>query len=737
MARGERRGPASTGEPQYKHPIPSREDILALMERAGEPLRLEALGAEADIHGDQHLRALENRLKAMVRDGQLIRNRAREYLLTGHLDLVTGKVQAHRDGFGFLIPDDGDDDVYMPANEMRTLWDGDRIAVRVTPSKRGGREGHLVEVLARAKSLIVGQLRRERGIDYVLEEGAARTEVLIARGEGGGAKPGDIVQVEVLEYPSRQAHAVGRVVQCIGTVDQPGVETDVAILAHGIPAQWPEEVVEAAAAVPAMVPDSSKAGREDLRDLPLVTIDGADARDFDDAVYCEPRKDGWRLIVAIADVSHYVEVESALDREARVRGTSVYFPDRVVPMLPEALSNGLCSLNPDVDRLCMVCDMRVSTKGEVTRSTFYEGVMRSAARLTYVESAELLEGKHARGKHARRLTELRNLRNVYEAFEGARKRRGAIDFDLPQTKIALDEQGKVARINAAERLITHKIIEECMIAANVQAAKHIRKAKLPSLYRVHEGPNEEKVEELSLFLKTLGMKLPPAGKLMPLHLSKLVDSMHGRPEASLIDSMLLRLMSQARYQPKNVGHFGLALDSYAHFTSPIRRYPDLLVHRTIKWSIEHRSGKGFPYTMPAMEHLGELTSRAERRADEAVWDVEEQLKCIYMSDRVGQQFDVLVASVVPFGLFVRVPELQIDGLVHVSSLPGDYYHRDETGALRGERTGTTYRLADPLKVTLQGVNLDERKIDFQLANKPAANAPSPAAPPRRRRKRRG
>jgi ribonuclease R len=737
MARGERRGPASTGEPQYKHPIPSREDILALMERAGEPLRLEALGAEADIHGDQHLRALENRLKAMVRDGQLIRNRAREYLLTGHLDLVTGKVQAHRDGFGFLIPDDGDDDVYMPANEMRTLWDGDRIAVRVTPSKRGGREGHLVEVLARAKSLIVGQLRRERGIDYVLEEGAARTEVLIARDEGGGAKPGDIVQVEVLEYPSRQAHAVGRVVQCIGTVDQPGVETDVAILAHGIPAQWPEEVVEAAAAVPATVPDSSKAGRDDLRGLPLVTIDGADARDFDDAVYCEPRKDGWRLIVAIADVSHYVEVESALDREARVRGTSVYFPDRVVPMLPEVLSNGLCSLNPDVDRLCMVCDMRVSTKGEVTRSTFYEGVMRSAARLTYVESAELLEGKHARSKHAKWLTELRNLRNVYEAFEGARKGRGAIDFDLPQTKIALDEQGKVARINAAERLVTHKIIEECMIAANVQAAKHIRKAKLPSLYRVHEGPNEEKVEELSLFLKTLGMKLPPAGKLMPLHLSKLVDSMHGRPEASLIDSMLLRLMSQARYQPKNVGHFGLALDSYAHFTSPIRRYPDLLVHRAIKWSIEHRSGKGFPYTMPEMEHLGELTSRAERRADEAVWDVEEQLKCIYMSDRVGQQFDVLVASVVPFGLFVRVQELQIDGLVHVSSLPGDYYHRDETGALRGERTGTTYRLADPLKVTLQGVNLDERKIDFQLADKPAENAPSPAAPPRRRRKRRG
>jgi len=733
MARGERRGSAPSGEPQYKHPIPSRQAILALMERAGEPLRLEALGAEADIHGEQHLRALENRLKAMVRDGQLIRNRAREFCLIGHLDLVTGKVQAHRDGFGFLVPDSGDDDVYMPAREMRTLWDGDRIAVRVSPSKRGGREGHLVEVLQRAKSLIVGQFRRERGIDYVLEEGDARTEVLIARGESGGAKSGDIVQVEVLEYPSRQAHAVGRVVQRVGRIDQPGVETDVAILSHGIPSEWPDAVKEAAAAVPRDVPDSSKRGREDLRDLPLVTIDGADAKDFDDAVYCEPRGDGWRLIVAIADVSHYVEVDAALDREARVRGTSVYFPDRVVPMLPEALSNGLCSLNPDVDRLCMVCEMRVSAKGQVTRSKFYEGLMRSVARLTYVESAELLDGRHPRSKHARQLPQLEHLRDVYKAFDRARKRRGAIDFDLPQTKIALDAKGKVDRINTVPRLVTHKIIEECMIAANVEAAKHIRKAKLPSLYRVHEGPDEERIEELSLFLKTLGMKLAPAGKLIPLHLSRLVDSMHGRPEAALIDSMLLRLMSQARYQPKNVGHFGLALDSYAHFTSPIRRYPDLLVHRAIKWSLQHRGSKGFHYTMPEMEHLGEICSRAERRADEAVWDVEEQLKCIYMKDRVGEEFDVLVASVVPFGLFVRVPELQIDGLVHVSSLPGDYYHRDETGALRGERTGTAYRLADPLKVRLQSVNLDERKIDFQLAEDEAPRQ----APPRRRKKRRG
>ena len=701
-----------------------------MLERAEGPLALKDLGESAGLRGEPKLRSLEHRLKAMVRDGQLLRNRAREYCLTGHLDLVTGKVQAHRDGFGFLRRDDAGEDVYLSAREMRPVWDGDRVAVRVSPGQRG-LEGHLVEILARAKARIVGQLRREGGIPYVLEEGDSRTEVLIARGELGGAKSGEMVEVEILEYPTQKSHAIGRVVKKIGRVSEPGVETDVAILAHGIPNEWPETVLASMRDIPSTVPEVDKQGREDLRELPLVTIDGADAKDFDDAVYCEPQGDGWRLLVAIADVSHYVEVGSALDSEARLRGTSVYFPDRVVPMLPEALSNGLCSLNPKVDRLCMVCEMLVARDGKVRRSRFFAGLMRSAARLTYTEAAAVLDGNR-RAKHAELRSELGHLRDVYRAFAKARKRRGAIDFDLPQTKIELNPRGRIEAIHPLRRLVPHRIIEECMIAANVEAAKRIRSSRLPSLYRVHEGPDADRLDELALVFKTFGLKLPPAGKLAPLHLSRLLDKLHGKAEAELVETMLLRSMGKAHYQPKNVGHFGLALGAYAHFTSPIRRYPDLLVHRAIRWSLTQRSSKGFAFKLPQMQELGERCSDAERRADEAVWDVEEQFKCHYMSERVGERFDAIVSGVVPFGLFVRLPELTVDGLVHVSALPRDYYHRDPSGTtLSGERTGTSYRLSDKMAVRLAAVNLEERKIDFVPEESPGAD------PSRRRGRRRG
>jgi ribonuclease R len=726
-----RRGAPRDSEPRYKHAIPSRDEILAALDQAPGPLALEALGGKFAIHTEQHLHALEQRLKAMVRDGQLLRNRAHEFCLVRALDLVTGTVKAHRDGFGFLIPDDGSEDVYLSGREMRTIWDGDRVAVRPTPSPKG-REGKVAEILARAKTHVIGQFRRERGIDYVLEQSDARTEVLVARRASGHAKPGDIVRVEIVEYPTERNLAIGEVVQVIGRVDDPGVEIEVAILAHGIPSLWPDAALEQAGRFPDHVPDHAREGREDLRRLPLVTIDGADAKDFDDAVFCEPAAGGWRLIVAIADVSHYVETDTPLDREARARGTSVYFPDRVVPMLPEALSNGLCSLNPHVDRLCLACEMHVSPKGQVTRSRFFEGVMRSHARLTYTESFELLEGKAPRSKHADLTPALRHLQDVYEAFERARRRRGAIDFHLRETVIKLGPDGKVEDVHPLERVVTHKLIEECMIAANVEAARQISKARLPSLYRVHEGPDAERIEELALFLRSFGLKLPPTAQLTPQHFGRVLHGVEGKPEAELIETVLLRAMSKAVYQPKNVGHFGLALGAYAHFTSPIRRYPDLLVHRAIKWAVRHRTVKGYAYSLPEMEHLGERCSHAERRADEAVWDVEEQLKCIFMQDRIGEEFDVIVASVVPFGLFVRIPELQIDGLVHVSFLPRDYYHRDPSGTkLVGERTGTAYGLTDRLRVRLSNVSLEERKIDFVPVE--SAGAAATGTPKRRRR----
>jgi ribonuclease R len=714
---------------KYEHQIPSRQAILDVLNEAPGPLALEPLGQAFDIRGQKHLRALENRLKAMTRDGQLLRNRANQYGLTQALELVTGHVQAHRDGFGFLIRDDHDEDVYLSGREMRTLFDGDRVAVRIVPGRREGLQGRVVEVLARAKTTIVGEFRRERGIGYVLEHGDQRTEILIGRNDTLRAKAGDIVRAEIIEYPSERSHAIGRVVAIVGSGNRPGIETDIAILAHDIPNEWSEGVDEQLADIPDEVPKSAKAEREDLRDTPLVTIDGADAKDFDDAVYCERRGEGWRLIVAIADVSHYVVPDSAIDREARIRGTSVYFPDRVVPMLPEKLSNGLCSLNPQVDRLCFACEMIVSKTGKVGKSRFFEAVMRSVARLTYAGAMEILDGKAKNAEASQLRKVLAPLLDVYRVFSKARAGRGAIDFDLTETVIELDDEGAIKALKPLERLTSHRIIEECMIAANVEAAKRLSKVRLPGLYRVHEGPKADRIDELTVLLKTFGFKLPPLGKLEPHHLSGLLKRLAGKPEAELVETMLLRSMSKAVYQPKNIGHFGLALHAYAHFTSPIRRYPDLLVHRALKFAAIHKSPKGYRYAMGEMTELGERCSQAERRADEAVWDVEEQLKVAYMEQHIGDEFDVIVASVVAFGLFVRIPELHVDGLVHVSSLPPDYYHRDPSGTLlTGERGGRVYRLLDKMRVRLSSVNLADRKIDF---------VPADQLEPRNGRRRRG
>jgi ribonuclease R len=704
------------------------------MEQADTPLALKELGAHFGIRSQGHQEALGRRLKAMVRDGQLIRNRAREYCLLKRLDLITGVVQAHRDGYGFVRPDDGSADVFLSARQMRGVLDGDHVAVRLKGEDARGRDGHLVEVLKRGTTQIAGRLVVERGISYVVPDNPRLgSNLLIARKDRAGAQSGQLVQAEILAYPSPRSEAIGRVVAVLGDEDTPGVEAEMAILSFGLPHVFSTEIQTHMASLPRSVPAAAKRDRKDLRDLPLVTIDGADARDFDDAVYARPSGDGWQLTVAIADVSHYVVVNSDLDLEAQRRGTSVYFPNRVVPMLPEALSNGLCSLNPGVDRLCMVCQMQVSRQGKVGRSKFFPAVMRSHARLTYSGAEAILNGSDTSQRARKVRPWLDNLKGVYGALAKARGRRGAIDFDLPQFKMSFDGEGRVTGIAAYARKLTHRLIEECMIAANVEAARFLGRHRIPGLYRVHEGPEGEAVEELRLFLRSFGLALPPGPRVKPADITRIVRQIEGEPEAELVETVILRSMSQAIYQPKNIGHFGLALPAYAHFTSPIRRYPDLLVHRAIKWILEEGKPRRFAYGPTDMVSLGESCSRYERRADDAVRHVDDTLKCEFMQDKVGETYSGVVSGVTNFGLFVRLPELGIDGLVHVSSLPHDYYYFDPASyTLTGEHSARRYRLMDKLDVRVSRVDLSERKIDFQLADADSSEAP----PERRRRGRR-
>jgi len=690
------------------------------MEAAGRPLTAAGLFERLSVSGDAERSALHGRLRAMIRDGQLITNRRGEYCLVGHTAVIVGTVSGHRDGYGFVAPDAGGDDVYLPPREMREVIHGDRVAVRISRTdERGRAEGRLVEVVERNTREVVGRYVHESGLGFVIPDNPriSHTVAIPPRGRAG-AKPGQIVVAELTEQPGRGTQPIGMIVEVLGDAGAPGIETDIAIRAHGLPFRWPQEALDEAEGWGDRVRPSAKRERLDLRDLPLVTIDGADAKDFDDAVWCEPDGKGFRLIVAIADVSHYVRPGSALDDEARERGTSVYFSRKVIPMLPESLSNGLCSLNPHVDRLCMVCDMRIGPGGKVVSSTFHEAVMRSAARLTYDEVAGILvEGDPAlRRRYDQLVPHLEHLHGVWRALARARSRRGAIDFDLPEVRMIFDPKGRVARVEPRERNDAHRIIEECMIAANVEAAKFLEGHRLPTLFRVHAGPDEDKLGELKAFLGAFGISLPTRERLEPRHVSDIVRQVAGRPDAALIETVVLRSMKQAVYQPQNVGHFGLALNGYAHFTSPIRRYPDLLVHRAIRHALSGGTPGDFAHAPGEMEQLGRHCSACERRADEATREAMDWLKCEFMRDRVGEEFDVIVTGVVDFGLFVQIPEYQIDGLVHVSSLGGDYYQRDAVHhRLVGERTGKVFRLTDRLTVRLVRVNLDDRKIDFELS----------------------
>ncbi len=701
----------------YKHPIPSKNELLDFLNKVGKPMKIEQILNSFSLKGQRMRSLLQDRLYAMVRAGQILENRRGEYCLTAKLDLVTGTVSGHRDGFGFVVRDDGDpDDVYLSAREMRSLFDGDRVAIRIIGLDRRGRaEGDLVEILERGVREVAGQYIRERGIGLVVPDNPKISHrILVPKGEAGRAKAGDMVVVQILDYPSHLEQATGRITTVIGAPGEKGIATDIALHTHGIPFEWPKAVASEINAYGSEVPRKAKAGREDLRSVALVTIDGADARDFDDAVFCEESGSGWRLLVAIADVSHYVEVGSELDKEATRRGTSVYFPDRVVPMLPEVLSNGLCSLNPKVDRLCMVCEMRVSAQGKVTRSRFYEAVMRSKARLTYGQVNAFLQGEKKSAVPKDLRPSIRELHSLYRAFARARGRRGAIEMDLPQTRFKLNDEGEIDRIEVVPRNDAHRLIEECMIAANVEAAKFLRKHRIAGLYRVHPKPDPDRFNDLRLYLVSLGLKVAHPDHVEPRHFTELIRQVRDRPDSAAITMAMLRSLTHAEYSPNNIGHFGLALASYAHFTSPIRRYPDLLVHRAIRHIVRGGKPGRYGYSSGEMERLGVITSSHEKRAEEATRDVEAWLKCQYMEGHLGDEFDGVITGVTNFGLFVQITDLLTDGLVHVTSLANDYYHYDAASQrLVGERSGTAYGLGEPIRVRVQRVDMETRKIDFR------------------------
>ncbi|MEP4486914.1 MAG: ribonuclease R [Halioglobus sp.] len=719
---------------RYDNPIPSREVILELLADAAGPLNHNKISQLLKLRDYEEVEALRKRLRAMERDGQLMVNRKGAYGLVDKMNLIRCRVQGHRDGYGFAMPVGDGDDIYLSARQMQKVFDGDIVLVAITGlDKRGRSEGKVVEVLERGTSSIVGRYQEESGIGFVIpENGRIRQHLLIPPNAKAGALSGQIVTATITAYPTGKLGPKAEISEVLGEHLDPGLEIDIAIRSHDIPWEWPEAVLSEAAALDAEPNEEDKEGRIDLRTLPFVTIDGEDARDFDDAVYCEKRRGGgWRLWVAIADVSHYVRPGSALDDEAAKRGTSVYFPERVVPMLPEALSNGLCSLKPAVDRLAMVCEMELDPSGNLGKYQFYESVIHSHARLTYTQVGEVLSSGSHPDVDSQRIGDLTRLQELYKVLRAARDQRGAIDFETVETRIIFDDLRKIESIIPVVRNDAHKLIEECMLCANVAAARFFDKHEVPMVYRVHEGPSEEKLENLRSFLGELGLDLRGGNKPTPTDYQTLLAEVVERDDAHVIQTMLLRSLSQAKYQPDNQGHFGLNYPEYAHFTSPIRRYPDLLVHRGIRSVVRSQvssenvrrvdgvapipPNRIFPYDEAAMVVMGEHSSMTERRADDATREVEAWLKCEYLQDHVGDEFDGVISAVTSFGLFVELIDIYIEGLVHITALPGDYYNFDMAHQrLVGERSGRSFQLGGKVRVQVARVNLDDKKIDLEL-----------------------
>ncbi|QSX76285.1 ribonuclease R [Lysobacter arenosi] len=729
---------------RYAEPIASREVILQMLADGDGPMPAEELAERLGLAAPERFDALGKRLGAMVRDGQLLRNRMGEFLPAQQLALVPGVVIANPDGFGFLRLEGGGDDLFLPPMEMRKAMHGDRVLASVTGvDRRGRREGAITRVLERRLNRLIGRFVLEAGISYVVpDDRRIQRNVQIPPDERLGAQNGQLVVCELLQAPDPQRPPIGRILAVLGDRLTASLAVQAAIHGHEIPHEFPQEVLDEAAAVPLTVDAATAAQRVDLRALQLVTIDGEDAKDFDDAVYCEPNRDGFRLIVAIADVSSYVRPGTPLDDEAQKRATSVYFPGFVVPMLPETLSNGICSLNPKVDRLCFVCDMQIDRNGEVGESKFYEAVMNSHARLTYTQVWNAVgEGiaddarEEALGQIGSLLPNIQRLHQLYQILSKARERRGAIEFESSEVRFVLGAKGEVVQAGMLQRNDAHKLIEECMIAANVEAAKYLLAHHVPAPYRIHERPPEQKYADLQEFLKEFKLRMPPWAKVEPRDFTILLKKVRERADAALIESVLLRSQSLAVYSPDNVGHFGLALEAYAHFTSPIRRYPDLLVHRAIKYALTGGRPEKYRYSPSEMAALTLQCSERERRADEAEREVDERYRAAWMEQHVGGEFDGVISGVTSFGLFVELDNSKVNGLIHVTQLPHDYYHFDPIRkTLAGERTGREFRLGDRVSIVVMKASVEDRKIDFRLVEERGAKPLPPRGQPAKRTK---
>lgn len=690
---------------------------MEILDEYGRPMSRSKLFDKLDLSSESQQESLGFRLKAMLRDGQIMQDRRGRFCLLQKINLLRGTVQGHPDGFGFFIPDDGSEDMVLSAKEMRAVMHGDMVlAYQSGLDRRGRPEAKIHEVLEHANTTVVGRFFTDHGVNFVIPDSKRLTQdISIPQEFIGEAKNGQIVLVELIAYPNKRSQAIGRVIHILGEHMAPGMEIQVAIHAHGIPFEWPDDVLAEVGKIPQQISEEQLKGRTDLRNLPFVTIDGEDAKDFDDAVYCYKKpKGGFQLYVAIADVSHYVAKDSALDQEAARRGNSVYFPGKVVPMLPEALSNGVCSLNPHVDRLCMVAELSITQEGKISRSRFYRAVIHSHARLTYTVVGAWLEQGKTDEKHQALWPMLESLYDLYHILLDTRRLRGAMDFETTETRIEFDENKKIKCIVPVIRNDAHKLIEECMLAANVATARFLEKAEIPTLYRVHAAPEEDKITALRQFLGELGLSLGGGRKPGPKDFQRTMSMIGDRPEKHLIETVMLRSLKQAQYVESNEGHFGLAYSAYTHFTSPIRRFPDLLIHRAIGHLLDNHPVYEFEYSHEDMNRLGKHSSMTERRADEATREVITWLKCEYMQDKLGQVFKGRISAVTSFGIFVELDEIYVEGLVHVTSLKNDYYTFDSAKhRLIGARGGQVYRLGDKMTVLVARVDLNERKIDFE------------------------